>query len=160
MFDQTDRAIFAMLGRDGRRTFTSMAAELEISEATVRGRVAKLQELQALRIVALCNPITLGHQSLRLMVEVRDHTPRSVAAALTAMPPVNHVALCTGARDIYVEATCRDLDQVRSLLDDVRRIPGVVTIDLYLLTELYKDYSWMGLRGGVGQGSTAPATGQ
>jgi Lrp/AsnC family transcriptional regulator for asnA, asnC and gidA len=159
MFDETDRAIIAMLGRDGRRTFTSMAAELEVSEATVRGRVAKLQELEALRIVALCNPLTLGHQSVRLMLAVRDHTPRSVAVALTQMPLVNHVALCTGARDVYVEATCRDLDQVRALLDDVRRIPGVVTIDLYLLTELFKDYSWVGLRGGVGQGSTAPTIG-
>ncbi|MCV7227324.1 Lrp/AsnC family transcriptional regulator [Mycolicibacterium komossense] len=159
MFDDTDRAIIAMLGRDGRRTFTSMAAELEVSEATVRGRVAKLQELQALRIVALCNPITLGHQSLRLMIEVRDHTPRSVAVALTSMPPINHVALCTGSRDVYAEGTCRDISQVRVLLDDVRRIPGVATIDLYLLTELFKDYSWVGLRGGVGQGSTASPPG-
>ncbi|WP_319457880.1 MULTISPECIES: Lrp/AsnC family transcriptional regulator [unclassified Mycobacterium] len=155
MFDETDHAIIAMLGQDGRRTFTSMAAELEVSEATVRGRTAKLQESGALRIVALCNPLTLGHQSVRLVLAVRDHTPRSVAEALAAMPLVNHVALCTGARDVYVEATCRDLDQVRALLDDARRIPGVATMDLYLLTELFKDYSWVGLRGGVGQGPTA-----
>jgi Lrp/AsnC family transcriptional regulator, regulator for asnA, asnC and gidA len=155
MFDETDRGIIAMLSRDGRRTFTSMAAELEVSEATVRGRVSRLQELGALRIVALCNPLTLGHQSIRLFIAVRDHTPRSVGVALMAMPLVNHVALCTGARDIYVEATCRDLDQVRELLDDVRRIPGVATMDLYVLTELFKDYSWVGLRGGVGQGSSA-----
>jgi len=155
MFDETDRGIVTMLSRDGRRTFTSMAAELEVSEATVRGRVSRLQELGALRIVALCNPLTLGHQSVRLFIAVRDHTPRSVGVALMAMPLVNHVALCTGARDIYVEATCRDLDQVRELLDDVRRIPGVATMDLYVLTELFKDYSWVGLRGGVGQGSSA-----
>jgi Lrp/AsnC family transcriptional regulator for asnA, asnC and gidA len=155
MFDETDRGIIAMLSRDGRRTFTSMAAELEVSEATVRGRVSRLQESGALRIVALCNPLTLGHQSVRLFIAVRDHTPRSVGVALMAMPLVNHVALCTGARDVYVEATCRDLDQVRELLDDVRRIPGVATMDLYVLTELFKDYSWVGLRGGVGQGSSA-----
>jgi Lrp/AsnC family transcriptional regulator for asnA, asnC and gidA len=155
MFDGTDHAIIAMLGQDGRRTFTSMAAELEVSEATVRGRIAKLQESGALRIVALCNPLTLGHQSVRLVLAVRDHTPRSVAEALATMPLVNHVALCTGARDVYVEATCRDLDQVRALLEDVRRIPGVATMDLYLLTELFKDYSWVGLRGGVGQGPSA-----
>jgi Lrp/AsnC family transcriptional regulator for asnA, asnC and gidA len=156
MFDEIDLGLIAMLGRDGRRTFTSMAAELEVSEATVRGRIGKLQESGVLRIVALCNPLTLGHQSVRLFIAVRDHTPRSVGVALTEIPSVNHVALCTGARDVYVEATCRDLDQVRSLLDDIRRIPGVATMDLYLLTELFKDYSWVGLRGGVGQGASAP----
>lgn len=156
MFDDIDLGVIAMLSRDGRRTYTSMAAELEVSEATVRGRIGKLQESGVLQIVALCNPITLGHQSVRLMIAVRDHTPRSVGTALTRIAAVNHVALCTGARDVYVEATCRDLDQVRAVLDDVRRIPGVATMDLYLLTELFKDYSWVGLRGGVGQGSSAP----
>jgi Lrp/AsnC family transcriptional regulator, regulator for asnA, asnC and gidA len=154
VFDEIDHQIVEILGRDGRRTFTSVAGQLEVSEATVRGRVTKLVESEALRIVALCNPLTLGHQSIRLFITVRNHTTRSAADALTVMPLVNHVALCTGASDIYVEATCRDLDQIQQLLDDVRRIPGVATVNLHMLTKLYKDYSWVGLSGGTGQNSS------
>lgn len=151
MTDDIDRAIIEALHRDGRRAFTSIAAELEVSEATIRSRLARLQEAEVLKIVALCNPLTMGHQSLRLMIAVRDHTPRSVATSLIRIPSINHVSLCAGARDLYLEATCRDLEQVRMLLEEIRRVPGVATTDLYLLTELYKDYSWVGLGGGAGQ---------
>lgn len=154
MVDDIDRRLIAMLERDGRRRNTTMAAELEVSEATVRSRIVKLNESGILRIVALCNPLTLGHQSVRFLISVRDHSPRSVARVLVAMPMINHVALATGAQDIYIEATCRDLDQLVSLLDDVRRVPGVASIEQFILTELYKDYSWMGLAGRVGQAST------
>ena len=155
MTDDIDRAIIEALHRDGRRAYTSIAAELEVSEATIRSRVSRLQESEILRIVALCNPLTMGHQSLRLMIAVRDHTPRSVATALMQIPAINHVSLTAGARDLYLEATCRDLSHVRLLLEEVRRVPGVATADLYLLTELYKDYSWVGLRGGSGQSGSA-----
>ncbi len=154
MVDEIDRRLIAMLERDGRRRNTTMAAELEISEATVRSRIAKLTETGILSIVALCNPLTLGHQSIRFLISIRDHSPRSVARALIAMPMINHVALATGAQDIYLEATCRDLDQLVSLLDDVRRVPGVANIDQFILTKLYKDYSWTGLAGRAGQAST------
>lgn len=154
--DAIDRGVIELLTRDGRRPYTSIAAELEVSEATVRSRVTKLQDLGILSIVALCSPLTLGHQSLRFLISVRDHTARSVAQSLGQMRMINHVALITGARDIYLEATCRDIDQLVTLLDDIRRVPGVAFIDQFILTELYKDYSWVGLRGGVGQASTAP----
>lgn len=151
MIDDTDRSLIELLMRDGRRPYTEIAAELDVSEATVRGRVTRLQESGILRIVALCNPLTLGHQSVRLMIGVRDHSPRAVAKTLSEMAMVNHVALGTGARDIYVEATCRDLGQLVTLLDDVRRVPGVTDIDEFVLLELFKDYSWVGLREKSGQ---------
>jgi Lrp/AsnC family transcriptional regulator for asnA, asnC and gidA len=156
MFDDVDRQIVEMLGRDGRRTFTSMASQLEVSEGTVRSRIAKLLDSETVRIVALCNPLTLGHQSVRLFITVRNHTTQSVTTALVAMPSVNHVALCAGAADVYAEATCRDLDQIRVLLDDIRRVPGVARLDLMILTQLYKDYSWVGLSGGAGQRASPP----
>ncbi|MEN0084067.1 MAG: Lrp/AsnC family transcriptional regulator [Leifsonia sp.] len=151
MIDDTDRRLIDLLMRDGRRPFTELGAELEVSEATVRGRVARLQESGILKIVALCNPLTLGHQSVRLMIGVGGHSPRAVAKTLSDMAMVNHVALGTGAHDVYVEATCRDLDQLVTLLDDVRRVPGVTGIDQFVLLELFKDYSWVGLRDKSGQ---------
>ncbi|WP_223692664.1 Lrp/AsnC family transcriptional regulator [Leifsonia poae] len=154
MIDDTDRKLIELLTRDGRRPYTEIAQQLEVSEATVRTRVARLQELDILRIVALCNPLTLGHQSVRLMISVRDHSPRAVAKNLAEMAMVNHVALGTGARDIYIEATCRDLDQLVTLLDDVRRLPGVADIDELVLLELFKDYSWVGLQQSAGQNPT------
>lgn len=145
--DEIDRRLLQILSEDGRRANTEIAAELGVSEATIRARSAKLTSSGVLKVVALCNPLTLGHQTLRLQLTVRGYTPRGVAKQLVGMAMINHVALVMGAHDIYLEATCRDLGQVMDLLDDIRQLPGVVKIDQFILARLYKDYSWDGLRG-------------
>ncbi|MFJ3667015.1 Lrp/AsnC family transcriptional regulator [Streptomyces sp. NPDC090106] len=151
MIDDLDRDIMSALARDGRMPFTTLARELAVSEATVRQRVARLQESGTLRIVALCNPLTLGHQSVRLMIRVRDLTPRAVAKSLADMPMINHVALVAGSQDIFLEGTCRDQAQLVQLLDEIRMLPGVSRVQVLLLLELFKDYSWNGLNNAVGQ---------
>lgn len=151
MIDDLDRSIMRALTRDGRTPYTTLARELAVSEATVRQRVTRMQESGALRIVALCNPLTLGHQSVRLMIRVRDLTPRAVAKSLADMPMINHVALCAGSQDIFLEGTCRDQAQLVQLLDEIRMLPGVSRVQVLLLLELFKDYSWDGLDSAVGQ---------
>ncbi|MFB6981099.1 Lrp/AsnC family transcriptional regulator [Streptomyces scopuliridis] len=155
MIDDLDRGIMRILTRNGRTPYTTVARELGTSEATVRQRVTRLQESGALRIVALCNPLTLGHQSVRLMIRVRDLTPRAVAKSLADLPMINHVALCAGSQDIFLEGTCRDQAQLVQLLDDIRMLPGVSEVQVLLLLELFKDYTWSGLASAVGQGVTA-----
>ncbi|MFJ6216999.1 Lrp/AsnC family transcriptional regulator [Streptomyces sp. NPDC092296] len=154
MIDELDRNIVQALTRDGRTPYTTVARSLGVSEATVRQRVSKLQDSGALRIVALANALTLGHQSVRLLIRVRDLTPRAVARSLADMAMINHVALCAGGQDIYLEGTCRDQAQLIRLLDDIRMLPGVSTVQVLLLLELFKDYSWDGLSSSVGQGFT------
>ncbi|MFB9573502.1 Lrp/AsnC family transcriptional regulator [Streptomyces yanii] len=152
MLDDTDRAITRALTRDGRTPYTTLARELGVSEGTVRQRVARLQESGVLRIVALCDPLRLGHQAVRLMIQVRDLTPKAVAKTLSGMPMINHVALCAGSQDIFLEGTCRDQAQLVQLLDDIRMLPGVSRVQVLLLLELFKDYTWQGLATAVGQG--------
>ncbi|MCD2168977.1 Lrp/AsnC family transcriptional regulator [Microbacterium sp. JC 701] len=160
--DDLDRRLVELLVEDGRRAYTEMAAIVGVSEATVRTRVSRLTSSGILRIVALCNPLTLGHQSVRLMLSVQGLRPRQVARSLASNPMIGHVSLTSGAHDIYLEATARDLTQLVELLDELRRTPGVTTIDQYVLTRLYKDYSWNGLRDQSGQravGGSAGAAG-
>jgi Lrp/AsnC family transcriptional regulator, regulator for asnA, asnC and gidA len=149
--DDVDRRLVELLAENGRRAFTEIAQLLGVSEATVRARVQRLTSEKLLRIVALCNPLTLGHQSVRLLLTVREHTPRNVARSLAELPAVGHVALVSGAHDLYLEVTVRDLAQLTELLDEIRRTPGVATIEQLVLTRLYKDYSWSGLRDQSGQ---------
>jgi Lrp/AsnC family transcriptional regulator, regulator for asnA, asnC and gidA len=149
--DDLDRRLVELLGENGRRAFTDIAEIVGVSEATVRARVQRLSANGTLRVVALCNPLTLGHQSVRMLVSVRDLTPRRVALSLAELRSIGHVALTAGSRDVYLEATARDLPQLADLLDDIRRTPGVAAIDQFVLTRLYKDYSWNGLRDQSGQ---------
>ncbi|MEW2492351.1 Lrp/AsnC ligand binding domain-containing protein [Streptomyces nodosus] len=82
---------------------------------------------------------------------MRDLTPRAVAKSLADMPMINHVALVAGSQDIFLEGTCRDQAQLVQLLDEIRMLPGVSRVQVLLLLELFKDYSWNGLNSSVGQ---------
>lgn len=157
--DELDKRLVELLVEDGRRAYTEMAAIVGVSEATVRTRVQRLTGTGFLRIVALCNPLTLGHQSVRLMLTVEGLRPRQVAKSLASLPMIGHVSLTSGAYDVYLEATTRDLSQLVELLDEIRRTPGVAAIDQYVLTRLYKDYSWDGLRDQSGQRALGGSTG-
>ncbi len=156
MVDELDSAILALLGRDGRMSYTSIAKRLGLSEGTVRNRVSRLIEQRALRIVALCNPVSLGLQALRLFISV-DGPARveEVCRALAALDHTNRVVSGTGSHDVYVEMTCRDLAESQRVLDSVRQLPGIRAMQVSMLTRFVKDHSWSGLRGGVGQ-QTAP----
>lgn len=156
MVDEIDVKLVQLLSRDGRRSFTSLAAELDVAQSTVRGRLAKLQQDEIINIVALCNALKLGHEVARLLLKVRDLTPLAVADGLAMINQINHVALVSGSFDLYLEVTCRDQNQLIDLLDEIRRTPGVGVIQPILVTSLAKDYTWHGLRGVAGQSVSNP----
>lgn len=150
--DELDASILSLLGRDGRMSFTSIAAQLGLSEGTIRNRVQRLTDNGMLVIVALCNPISLGLQALRLFISVdRPSRIEECCLALAALPHTNRVSTGTGSRDIYVELTCRDLSEAQQILEQIRLIPGVTELQSSVLTSFNKDHSWRGLRGGSGQ---------
>jgi len=68
--DEIDQRIIEALQQDGRRPFTKIAADLGISEASVRQRVSNLINNQVMQIVAVTNPIKLGF-SLASMIGIR-----------------------------------------------------------------------------------------
>ena len=156
MIDGLDRNLIELLARDGRRSFTALSNDLGVSQSTVRARLARLRGEGLMQIVALCNALLLGHQVVRLMLRVRNVTPSAVADGLASIEQINRIALVTGAHDLYLEATCRDQTQLIELMDEVRRYPGVATIQPVIVTSLAKDYSWAGLRGAAGQSVSDP----
>ncbi len=156
MIDGLDRNLIELLARDGRRSFTALSNDLGVSQSTVRARLARLRGEGLMQIVALCNALLLGHQVVRLMLRVRNVTPSAVADGLASIEQINRIALVTGAHDLYLEATCRDQTQLIELMDEVRRYPGVATIQPVIVTSLAKDYSWAGLRGTAGQSVSDP----
>src|SRR5579883_2258341 len=78
--DEIDRKIIEALQIDGRRPFTKLAAELGISEASVRQRVASLINNRVMQIVAITNPLKMGF-SLASMIGIRVSGERMLEVA-------------------------------------------------------------------------------
>lgn len=149
--DNIDRHILSRLATDGRYKNTQLAIELSLSEAAVRTRIKHLQESGALQIVALCNPLIMGHRGVRLLIDVTEDSARNVVESLKKIGQINQLSLLDNSRAIYMDITCRDLDQLMDVLEFIRTVRGIIRIRPFVLTRLYKDYSWEGLVGSKGQ---------
>src|SRR6266699_83720 len=142
--DEIDQSIIEALQLDGRRPFTKLAAELGISEASVRQRVSNLINNQVMQIVAVTNPIKLGF-SLASMIGIRVSGERllEVAQEISAFDEVIYLILCTGRFDMLAEVVCRDNDHLLNFLTEkLYKVRGVQQAEVYMYLRVYKQNDW------------------
>src|ERR1700720_3441959 len=139
--DEIDQRIIDALQIDGRRPFTKLAAELGISEASVRQRVANLINTQVMQIVAITNPLKMGF-SLACMIGLRIAGDRllEVAKEISAFDEVIYLIICAGSFDLLAEGVCRDNDHLLSFLTDkLYKVPGVQQTETYMYLRVVKE---------------------
>ena len=142
--DAADRAIIDQLQVDGRRSYGRIGEAVGLSEGAVRQRVARLLRSDAIRIVAVTDPETLGFR-MRATVGVRiDGHPDPVAAALAPIPEVDYVVSTAGRFDLLIEVQCESQERFFTLLNDtIKPIPGVRDTETFVYLKLHKQtYPW------------------
>ncbi len=140
-----DRSILDQLQRDGRRPYTQIAADLGVSESTVRQHTERLIERGVLQIVGVTDPLRLGYDQMA-MVGVRCESERllGVADEIAQLPEVTYVVVTAGAYDLLVETVCRDNAELLFFLaDKLRRIQGVVSTETFVYLRITKQtFHW------------------
>jgi Lrp/AsnC family transcriptional regulator for asnA, asnC and gidA len=139
--DEIDQRIIEALQLDGRRPFTKLAAELGISEASVRQRVANLINNQVMQIVAITNPLKMGF-SLASMISIRVSGDRllEVAREISAFDEVIYLIICAGNPDLLAEVVCQDNDHLLSFLTEkLYKVPGVLQTESHPYLRVVKD---------------------
>ena len=143
--DETDRAIIAQLQYDGRKSYTDIAAELGVSEASIRRRVKSLTDEGALQVVGIVPPQFLD-LSAAAMIGVRIEAGKieSAAATICDFPEVVYVFMSTGGFDLFIEVYCRDREHLVHFLNDkLQAVPGVIQTDTFMILKMYKlSYRW------------------
>jgi Lrp/AsnC family transcriptional regulator for asnA, asnC and gidA len=143
--DETDRAIIAHLQYDGRMPFTDIAAELDISEATVRRRVKILTESGVLQVVGVVEPQFLGWSAAGMIgVTVQAGQTDAVARQLSQLPEVSYLFMASGEFDLFAEVFCKDREHFVSFLNEtLHQIPGVQRTQTFMILKMYKlSYRW------------------
>jgi Lrp/AsnC family transcriptional regulator, regulator for asnA, asnC and gidA len=141
--DAVDKSIIEALQKNGRESFRRIAAQIGVSEATVRARYARLCSNSILQVTGVTNPLGLGFEAMA-MVGIRvTGPPEPVAEEIGSWAEAGYVVITAGQFDLLVELVCEDR---RDLLDVTNRIRGlgeVASTETFLYLDLWKQlYDW------------------
>jgi Lrp/AsnC family transcriptional regulator, leucine-responsive regulatory protein len=138
--DDIDRRIIAALKSDGRATNQCIARSLRISPATVGARIRRLENMNAMRVVAVTDFAALGYKVLLAIgIEVQGRPAQEVAQELAALPEVFAAYLVTGARAVEILVALHDVDELEGfLLRDLAKIRGIRTLAAGIAADVIK----------------------
>jgi Lrp/AsnC family transcriptional regulator for asnA, asnC and gidA len=151
--DALDRSIIEALQRNGREPFRRIAADVGVSEATVRARYARLCGDNILQVTGVTNPLGLGFESMAMVGIRTAGPPEDVADEIARWREASYVVVIAGQFDVLVEVVCEDRRALLDVTNRIRALAGVVSTETFLYLELWKQlYDW-GARVGTGTGA-------
>ena len=119
-FDKLSRQILVLLQEDGRRSFSSIARELNVSEGAVRSRVNYLEENEHLRFLAVIDPVNVGYRCWAMLgINVSaGSSPHDLATEFSMNPNAIWVGVVGGTFDIMIEIWTKSPEELQQFLED------------------------------------------
>ncbi len=146
--DELDRSIVERLRIDGRETNRSIAAALDVGEATIATRLKRLETANVVHVVALTDLHRLGFASFALaMVSTADRPVHDVARELAEVPQTISVNVHTGRYDAICGVLARDPVELGHVIGQtLPRIRGVRAVRCELAIDVLRfDSAWAAL---------------
>ena len=128
VLDDVDRRILAELTRDGRVSVRTLAERVHVSRANAYARIDRLVGDGVITgYTAQIDPERAGlGTSAYVLLTIQQNTWREVAAALNALPYVEHFALVGGDFDVLALVRAPNNAELRHVvLERIQDIPGV-----------------------------------
>lgn len=135
-----DEAIVEILRSNGRATNQEIADRLSITAATVSGRLHRLEESRAMKVVAVADFAACGYNILIATgIKVVGRPVIEVARDLAALPEVFSLHIMNGPCDIEMLVTLHDFEEINTfLLEHVSKIPGISEVRPGIAADIVK----------------------
>ena len=140
IMDELDRKIIGILQKDGRASNAKIARQLGVSEGTIRRRLKRLIEDEAIQVLALPEPSKLGYNTEAIVaLQVDPGKIEEVASALADAPEVLNVSITTGAFDLFAWVALPSPEDLHNfLLAVVGNIQGVRRSETFVTMSVKK----------------------
>jgi Lrp/AsnC family transcriptional regulator, regulator for asnA, asnC and gidA len=135
--DSMDTAIVEMLEAAGRTSNKDIARKLDVSEGTIRNRIARLIDNEYLLVKGLIDPDKNPDYQLVILgatVAVSSNL-RSTAAAIQKMPYVKSVSIVTGRYDLLIEVFLPNHELITFISDHLSKDGSVVSTESFVAME-------------------------
>jgi Lrp/AsnC family transcriptional regulator for asnA, asnC and gidA len=138
--DELDLGIIRLLQKNGRMSNTEISRLLNVTETTVRNRIARLLEEELIAITAVVQPQAVGVTSSAILgLSVNLQQIHSTAATLTHLQETRYVGISTGRYDLLVEVVCSDQEHLlQFIVHTLGEMPGIKAVETSLILEVSK----------------------
>ncbi|MFC1967319.1 Lrp/AsnC family transcriptional regulator [Chloroflexota bacterium] len=131
MIDETDMRILTELERDARQTPRQIGAKIDVSHATVRRRIKRLYDQQAIEIALVTNPRVLGyHIWVMFGIKIRHGQTHNVATELVKLDEFYFITECLGVYEVMASAHFKSFGKMVKFIDEeMGNIDGIERVD-------------------------------
>ncbi|WP_297521068.1 Lrp/AsnC family transcriptional regulator [Thermococcus sp.] len=149
--DEKDREILRILREEGRITLTELGRRVNLSPASVRNRLDKLERLGAVKgYSAVVDPAFLDEYVsvfFELTLAIDDHTVDPLLRKVAEMENVESLYRRSGGRQILIKAHFHDTDEVKAFAGRLKRLFGrnLERVEATLIIDAFKE-CWISLR--------------
>lgn len=119
--DDKDRNILEILNEDGRASYTEIAEQLGVSEATVRNRVQKLRENGTIEKFT----VETSDNQVSAILLAKISTGKNPEKVIDGLPGGLEVYEVTGEHDLVISIEGQDRESLNESIDDIRGIEGI-----------------------------------
>jgi len=143
--DEKDKELLRILRKNGRITLTELGKILNLSPASVKNRLEKLERLGAIKgYPALIDPAFLGNFVTALIfinLKEIDSYARDSLRKLAHLDNVELVYIKTGDHNVLLRGEFRDMEELRRFLEGLKKTFGVnaLSIEANLILEELKN---------------------
>ncbi len=125
--------------KDGRKSFKSIADELNITENTVRARVNKLTEEGVLQISGLIDPSFItGHRIVLIGVKLKTVEHVKKGEEFSHLRGVVSVSVVTGRYDLFLIVMLKeDFGLLEFYTEEVVKIDEVQEVESFIVYKAY-----------------------
>ncbi len=153
--DDLDMQLIGLLSQDARVSNRKIAAELGVTEGTVRGRIKRLQQEGLIAFTAITG-FDMAEKARLAFITVQADVEkvRTVAREISEMPLINAVMITMGQFNILAMCLFEELDSLVEVASDrILALPGVHHVETSIAVKTIKYNSRMARI--TGNGGTA-----
>ena len=138
--DELDRQLIDILSRDARVSNRKIAADLGVTEGTVRGRIKRLQQERLIAFTAITGFSLSNHAQLAFIgVQAEVGKVREVAKQIAELPLITSVMIAMGQFNILAISVFDELESlVEEASDRILAIDGVHHVETSIAVKTLK----------------------
>lgn len=141
--DEKDLQIIAALQINGRASFAELAEGIDLSQAAIRLRVNRLLNSGVVEVVAITDPLRIGFTVQAMLGLTVNGDIGTVSDAVGSRDYAVYVVVTAGRFDLLVEVLCADAEHLLEVINDLRTLEGVSSVETHTYLRLTKQtYAW------------------